>query len=94
MNTYTRQERAAAVTPTLAAGLVWLYETEQPCDALVQPQGIALPAVADRRFIFVPDVGGQGAAVGVHVTAAAHLDGSTAPVRCSPAMSSRTSPRR
>ena len=79
MNTYTRQERAAAVTPTLAAGLAWLYQTEQSRDALVQPQGIALPAVADRRFIFVPDVGGQGAAVVVHVTTAAHLDGPSAP---------------
>lgn len=74
MNSYTREERAAAITPTLAAGLVWLYQTAQPRNALVQPQGIALPAVADRRFIFVPDVGGQGAAVVVHVTTT-HRDG-------------------
>jgi hypothetical protein len=75
MTIYTREERAVAVEPTLASGLVWLYETEQPCAALVQPQGIALPVVGDRRFVFVPDVGGQGAAVGVHVATEAHRDG-------------------
>lgn len=40
--------------PTLEAGLVWLYDTEQPEDALVQHHGVALPAVGDRWLKFCP----------------------------------------
>lgn len=79
MNSYTRQERAAAVAPTLTTGLQWLCETIQPHNALVQPQGIGLPAVANRRFIFAPNNVGPGATVAVHVTTVQHLHGPDAP---------------
>ena len=40
--------------PTIAAGLRWLYETEQPDDAVLQHHGLPLPAVENRRFSFCP----------------------------------------
>ena len=79
MSRHSQQERLAAVTPTLWAGLVWLYMTEQPRDALAPSQGIGLPAVADRRFVFVPQVDGGGAAVIVHVTTVQRLEGPDRP---------------
>lgn len=38
----------------LAAGLAWLYDTEQPDDALVSRHGEMLPGVGNRSFGFVP----------------------------------------
>ncbi|WP_102145688.1 helix-turn-helix domain-containing protein [Mycobacterium hubeiense] len=79
MSRYTRQDRLAAVTPTLSAGAAWLYRVEQPAGALAQPQGVGLPVVADRRFVFVPESQGRGTAVVVYVTTVQRLDGPTGP---------------
>lgn len=40
--------------PTLEAGLAWLYDIEQPEDALLQHHGVALPAVGNRWLKFCP----------------------------------------
>lgn len=40
--------------PTLEAGLAWLYDTEQPEDALLQHHGVALPAIGNRWLKFCP----------------------------------------
>lgn len=40
--------------PTITAGLRWVYETEQPGDAVLQHHGLSLPVVENRRFSFCP----------------------------------------
>ncbi|MEV4079727.1 hypothetical protein AB0J43_05480 [Nonomuraea fuscirosea] len=45
---------AANNEQTLAAGLAWLYDTEQPDDALVSHHGEMLPGVGNRLFGFIP----------------------------------------
>lgn len=52
--------------PIVAAGLRWLYDTEQPRDALLQPGGVALPPVRGRWYIFAPGLRSPGAAIVVH----------------------------
>lgn len=57
------RDRLEALAPTVISGVSWLCGTQQPPAALVRPDGLALPTVAGRRLIFVPDVGGKGPAV-------------------------------
>lgn len=63
----TSPQRLTALFPTLVSGVAWLYNTEQPRAALLRPDGVALPPLAGRRLIFVPDVAGHGAAVVVQL---------------------------
>jgi hypothetical protein len=44
----------STVEDVLRAGLVWLYSTEQPGDALIQHHGVDAGAVGNRRYKFMP----------------------------------------
>lgn len=52
---------------TLAAGLRWLFDTEQPAGAVQQHHGVGLPPVGNRRFGFCPAGGDSRAVVTVAV---------------------------
>lgn len=51
-----------AVAPTLEAGHHWLFDTAQSDGALMRPAGVTAPAVAGRRFTFVPAAGRRSTA--------------------------------
>jgi hypothetical protein len=66
--------------PTLAAGLCWLYDTEQPSDATIQHHGAGLPSVANRRLRFCPQ-GWEGHPVVVIDVAHVEWDGPYLPAK-------------
>ena len=82
MNTYTPEERSAAITPTLVAGAGMGYTRPSSramhwCSLRASPYQRSLIG----GFIFVPDVGGQGAAVVVHVITQTGTDEPASPAR-------------
>lgn len=52
---------------TLAAGLAWLHDIEQPDDAIIQPHGVTLRA-GDRQFRFAPSGWMRSAVIVVDTT--------------------------
>ena len=56
------RELTEAQRQTLTTGLTWLYQTEQPDDAVADPHGIQSPAVDGRTYRFIP-AGHSGAPV-------------------------------
>lgn len=56
------QTHLDVVAPTLESGHRWLFDTAQPGGALVRPGGVTAPAIAGRRFTFVPAAGRRSTA--------------------------------
>lgn len=55
------------VRAVLAAGLAWLYETEQPATSALQHHGVFGPRLGDRRYRFIPADDGKRPVVVVDV---------------------------
>lgn len=50
---------SAHVRAVVESGLRWLYNVRQPPAALVADQGLGLPVIEGRRYVFIPDVDGR-----------------------------------